>query len=68
MSELVIILRVSRDGSHDYVNPTEHPLGGTGKFCGAALRTRLGLYSQLVIEEECTSPFKADLIALAVAE
>lgn len=67
MTDHIATLRVARDGSHNYVDPTEHDIGNTGKFCQAAIRTRLGSQNQLVIEEEVSSPFPADLIALAVA-
>lgn len=68
MTDHIAVLRVSRDGSHNYGDATQHDIGNTGSFCQYAVRTRLGTSRQLVIEEEVSSPFKADLISLAVAD
>lgn len=68
MTEHLCTLRVATDGSHNYINPTVHDIGNTGKFCVAAIRTGLGVSNQLVLEESVSSPFRADLVSLAVAD
>lgn len=67
MTDHVVILRVSRDGSQNYGDATEHNLGRTGKLI-AAERTRMGASRQLVLEEEDSSPFRSDIIAFAVSD
>lgn len=67
MTDHVCTIYVARD-AHNYGDPTTHDIGNTGQFCQAAVRTRLGTQRQLVIREEVSSPFRADVIALGVAD
>lgn len=65
-SDHVCTIHISKDGSHNYGAASIHDIGDTGQFCTAAIRRRLGSARQMVMRCTVTSPYKRDVIALAV--
>lgn len=57
---------VAKDGSHNYGAATQHDIGVTGQFCVAAIRRRLGQSRQFVLKCSVTSPYRRDVMALAI--
>jgi hypothetical protein len=62
----VCTFQISKDGSHNVGATSIHDIGATGQFCQAAIRRRVGSARQVVLTCAVTSPYKRDVLALAV--
>lgn len=66
MTDHIATIEVTKDGSHNYGAATLHDIGNTGQFCVAAIRRRLGQARQMTVRVTVTSPYKRDVVAMAI--
>ena len=68
MADRFATLQVSKDGAHNWGDPTQHSLGEVGAYQTRVVRRRLGVGRHWVLRLSVSSPMPRVLISMSIQD